>query len=133
MSKPLPVLKLELQRGEDCGLACIASIIGVRYENVLAEASRVKPTGYPHTAGLYLSDMIRIADRLGLKLRKKRACNLEKDEGILTIAWKKNRFTHHVVVLVKGLIFDLADMTVWEPNEYAKAHRAKFGAILIPE
>lgn len=130
---PLPLLKLEMQRGQDCGLACIASITGYRYEDVLAEASRKEPVGcFPHENGLYLSDMIRIAKRLGCSLKKKQTCNFSKDEGILAVGTRNKRFTHHVVVVVKGLVFDCSDMTVWEPEEYKKANKAKFGSILIP-
>lgn len=131
--KALPLLKLELQRGSDCGLACIASLIGRSYEDVLAEASRHKRTGeYPHCSGLYLNEIQRIAKRLGCILKQKRKCNFDVDEGILSIAWNKGRFTNHVVILVQKLIFDLSDMTVWEPHEYERANKAKFGSILVP-
>lgn len=133
MAHSFPILKLEMQRGEDCGLACIASITGYRYEDVLSEASRKEPIGsFPHENGLYLSDMIRIAKRLGCGLKKKKTCNFKEDEGILAVGAKNKRFTHHVVVVAKGLIFDLSDMTVWEPEEYRKAYKMKFGAMLVP-
>jgi ABC-type bacteriocin/lantibiotic exporter with double-glycine peptidase domain len=136
MKKPpaFPLLKLEMQRGEDCGLACIASITGYRYEDVLSEASRKRPVGcFPHETGLYLSEIVRIAKQLGCTLKKKRVCNFDKDEGILSVDWKSgSRFNHHVVVVVQGLIFDLSDMSVWMPSDYQKSHRAKFGSVLIP-
>ncbi len=134
MTPAFPLLKLEFQRGEDCGIACIASITGYRYEDVLATASRKKPVGcFPHETGLYLSEIGRIAAQLGCPLKKKRKCNFEKDEGILSVDWKSgSRYCNHVVVVVKGLIFDLSDLSVWVPEDYKKSHKATFGSMLIP-
>jgi hypothetical protein len=132
--KPLPLLKLEMQRGQDCALACIASLTGAKYEDVLYEASRDRTIGaYPHECGLFYKDIIRVAKRLGCSLRNKRKCNFSTDEGILGVDWLGKKISHHVVVVMAGLIFDLADMTVWSPEEYKKANRAKFGSMLVPK
>ena len=131
----LPLLRLEEQRGADCGIACIASLVGAKYEDVLAEASRREPIGvYMHDIGLYTSDVIKIAKRFGCNLREKRKCNFETDCGILAVAWnrKKGSHTHHYVIVVGGLIFDLTDLSVWNAKEYESANCVKFGSILVP-
>jgi hypothetical protein len=133
MSKLAPLLKLEAQRGADCALACLASLTGFKYEDILAEASRKKPPGsFPHETGLYMSEIARIALLFGCVLKHKRTFNLEKDEGILAVKWRTGKYKHHVVVAIKGIIIDLADMTVWTPADYKKFYRAKFCSMLVP-
>lgn len=131
----VPLLRLERQRGADCGIACVSSLTGAKYEDVLAEANRKEPVGvYVHDVGLYSSEVVKLAKRFGCALREKQICNFEKDEGILAVAWnkKKGSHTHHYVIVLGGLIFDLSDMTVWAPDEYRQANKGKFGYILVP-
>jgi hypothetical protein len=125
-----PILRLERQRAEgDCAIACLASITGRSYEDVLIEAAKEKGRS-PHEEGLYLSAIIRVAERLGYPVRNKRPVNLVKDKGIVSVHYCAGH--EHVLILMAGLIFETFDCTVWLPEEYQKEHRAKFTSVLVP-
>ncbi len=129
--KSLPLLRFELQRTTgDCGIACISMITGIPYEDVLVSVAEDRRYGaLPHRTGLWLTNMMAIAKKLGCPLRKKRVCNFVMDKGILAVEMPT---LGHVVVLMSGLIFEPDDASVWLPIDYKRRHRAKFGSILIP-
>ena len=84
----------------------------------------------PHTNGLYLSQIERVARAIGYPLRRKNPCDFHNDKGILHVQFKNGDL--HVVILMAGLIFDTDDLTVWLPAEYKAAKRIKYRAILVP-
>jgi hypothetical protein len=132
--KHQPILKFEPQRASgDCGISCLATLSGKSYEDILVAAATEKRAGRsPHESGLYMTSIVNIAKRVGYPLRKKRNCNLLTDKGILAINYSNVLRLPHVVVLMCGMLFD-TDCSVWLPSTYKKAHRARFGCILIPD
>jgi hypothetical protein len=140
--KPTALLRIEPQRADgDCCLASLATLLGLPYETVLAEAVRYRTRKkhglrgkYPHHTGMFFTELITIAKRLGYPMRKKRRCDTVKDKGILSVLINKGSLgaEHHAVVLMAGLIFDLDERMVWLPKPYLRAHRAKLESILVP-
>lgn len=128
-----PVIRVQIQRASgDCCVASLASITGLSYEDVLAEAG--KDCKLPHSTGMYFEDIMRVAARLGYPMKYKRRPNFHMDKGILAVTWWASRpyKKHHATVLMAGLIFDLSDGGVWIPDLYKKKYHSRFGGILIP-
>lgn len=134
MRRPItPLLALMAMRNEgDCGIVALSIFTGRTYEDVFEAAT--KEAKAPHKEGLWCSQLIRTAARLGFGLRCKRNFDFAKDEGILCLnSFKIKKGTKdfsdgHFVVVRRGLIFD--GMDVWEPKQYLKANR-KFTPTLI--
>ncbi len=123
-----PLINLIPQRHiADCGVTCLAMFLGVTYEDALLafdDGSRVI------RSGVWFPDLRRAAAKLGIPTRVKRAPDIELDEGILKVEFRRGET--HVVVLREGILFD-TDFSVWRPEDYCAAKRAKLGALLIRE
>jgi len=132
----LPFVTLVLQRqGSDCGLATLAMLLGLSYEDVLA-AAVTRRRAKPHVGGMYTREITALARRLGTPLAFKRTWDLETDCGLLTIEKTKitsaDAFTQHLVLLKFGLVFD-TDGTVWEPETYFAQHSFRPISLLVPK
>lgn len=122
------LLQVVCQRGPmDCGVSCLAMICGVSYENALCAVAQVQPNVC--VKGLYFTEMIKAAKLLGVKLKQRKAADLELDTGILSISAPKWK-TDHVVVLKSGLIVD-TDGTIWDADVFISANNAKVGLLLV--
>jgi hypothetical protein len=110
-------MRVVAQRADgDCGLAALATLLGMAYEDVYVAARAIDPPSRCKR-GMYLKDVQSVARRLGVGLRVKRRPDLEEDEGVLSVLWNaKRRFRGHYVVLWKGLVIDPAGPQVlpWE-------------------
>lgn len=84
----------------------------------------------PHRTGMYFSEIAGVCKKLGFPLRNKTP-DFIKDKGILRVRLGKD-VDAHAVVLMCGLIFDFDDSTVWIPQIYKDAKKAKIGQILVP-
>jgi hypothetical protein len=75
---------------------------------------------------------VRIARRLGKRVRWVRDFDLDEDSGVLVIAYHVGR-NEHVVLLLEGRIVELEDkpVTSWEPAAYLAAHGATTGLLLV--
>lgn len=106
------------QRGHgDCGIAALAILLGKPYDDVFEAAAHVARK--PHSRGLWMAEIQRIARSLGVELKKRRKVNLEEDAGILGVGAGE---TSHVVVLRDGVILDPADSSIWfDPLMYVTA------------
>ena len=125
----LPLVSMIPQRHiGDCGVAALAMLLGVTYEDALLALGSEVPSVLRR--GVWFTELQRAAARLGVTLVQKRTYDLELAEGILQIIYKPK--VEHVVVLREGLFFD-TDFTVWKPDEFLKAKRAKAGALLVRE
>src|SRR5262245_51455634 len=97
-----PIMRVVTQRHQmDCGVACLAMICGVSYENALVAVAQVAPNVC--VSGMWTKEIRQAAQRLGYRLRVKRRVDLENDTGILNLsahAWA----SEHVVVLREGLL-----------------------------
>lgn len=123
-----PILRVVPQRHEsDCGVAVLAMLFGVTYEEALIALSWEIPTVL--TSGAYTSHLKQAAKNLGSSLKVRRVFDMDDATGILCVSsvrWK----TDHVVILKDGLLFD-TDGTVWDADVYFKVHHAKAGALLV--
>lgn len=125
-----PILRVVVQRhAMDCGVACLAMICGVSYENALVAIAQDQPNVC--IVGVWCTELRRAAKRLGFKLKAKRRVDLAEDTGILNLSSSKWR-SDHVVVLREGLIVE-TDGTLWEPDVFLRHYEAKVGTILVAE
>lgn len=117
-------MKVLAQHGQgDCCIVALAMLTGLSYDDVLEAASSVLRR--PHRRGMFVSQLRRTADVLGLSLTTHRHFDPEHDTGILTVTCQTGRaHPDHVVLLRWGLIFDTADCEVWE----YEAFMAQYGA-----
>jgi hypothetical protein len=116
----LPFVNLVIQRGKaDCGIASLAMLLGLQYEDVFAVAITKKYPS-PHHRGMYSRQIIATAKRLGTTLTLRRTWDLESSCGLLTVEKtdkQPDEFAQHLVLLKFGLIFD-TDGIVWECDDY---------------
>lgn len=115
---------------KDCYVSALAAYLEKPYEEVVAAASRVYPNFWK--LGIENKDAVRIARRLGKKVRWVRDYDLEDDSGVLIITYHVGR-NEHVVLLLEGRIVELEDKPVssWEPAAYLAAHGARVGMLLV--
>ena len=110
MKAPAAVNRLVTMREEnDCAIVALSAYLGVTYEDVLRAVTMTDRKQGKH--GLWTQTLVRIAARLGFRLRK-RTVDLEQGYGLL-------RLPDHAVVLRSGLVFD--GTSVWEADEYLVA------------
>jgi ABC-type bacteriocin/lantibiotic exporter with double-glycine peptidase domain len=120
----------------DCTIAALATFLGCAYNTVLKTALSVAKN--PQQKGMYLTECIRVAKKLGVKLKNCRY-SPSKNEGILAVTnhakgWRcKGKAVEHVVVVWKGWIIDPVGPSIWTKDEYMRCAKAKFGAMLIHE
>ncbi len=127
MSQPL--VSLVAQRHPmDCGVATLSMLLGVSYEDALLAFGGAAPRVL--RGGVWLTEMRRAAESLGTPLKLKRAWNVEDDEGIAQIKFRKAAY--HLVVVRRGLFFD-TDFSCWEPEDYLKVRQATTGPLLVRE
>jgi hypothetical protein len=114
-----PILRVVCQREpHDCGVAALATYLGLSYEDALRGATLIDK--HYGKGGLYLTQMMQLARGFGFTLRQRRRFSLEDDEGILRVMPVKGKLAHFVV-LKAGLIFDLNGGTVWDADAYVRS------------
>jgi ABC-type bacteriocin/lantibiotic exporter with double-glycine peptidase domain len=122
-----PIVSMTPQRHRaDCGCACLAMLLGISYEDALLALGGEAPKILRD--GIWLTELQRGALRLGVPLKVKRRWDVEADEGIAQIRTRAD--AHHVVVLRAGLFFD-TDFSIWYPDDYLRAKKAKTGPLLV--
>lgn len=130
------VLRLVMQREghADCALAALASYLGVTYEDVLLAAGRVTKNNVLK-AGLHGTEIVRVAGRLGVKLRSTAWDRVDQDEdtGILIVLARINgqAYEEHCVIFHKGSIIDLRDGTLWASDVYCRHFAADPSSLLV--
>jgi ABC-type bacteriocin/lantibiotic exporter with double-glycine peptidase domain len=123
----------------DCGLACLASYLRLKYEDAYAAALGVNPN--IKRRGAFSSELVAIAALLGFTLVMKRRPNLEKDCGILGLNRRKRskktgrwisdpKQNGHWVVLRRGQILDVHPPAVFDIDEYLETNEMVTGAML---
>src|SRR6266446_6306764 len=97
---------------EDCTVAALAMFLGLSYNTILKVARQFSHN--PEKEGMFLTEMIRVARKLGYKLRYGRY-SPKKLNGILAVTnraagWRlkgpKGKPAPHVVVVWNGVIVD---------------------------
>jgi hypothetical protein len=104
-------------------------ITGISYEDVLMAAARAAPC----EKGLYLTQMCKIADELGVELvvRKKGRYDTETARGILHVSNKRKQL-YHVVILDRGRVIE-TDASLWDADIYLATKRFAAGSLLVLE
>ena len=127
-------MRLVLQRSNgDCAIAAIATLFELPYEDVYVETAKVEPL-YRGRSGLFLPHIRAICQRLGLKVKPKRAVQWEADEGLLVVTWQRGSRhlvgADHLVALANGVIADSGDGLILPPEEFFEREKAKPGSFL---
>jgi len=126
----VPILRVVAQRHtNDCGVACLAMLCGVSYENALVAVALDVPNVC--WSGMWTKHFQTAAKRLGFSLTPRKRVDLETDTGILSIS-SPNWPHDHVVVLREGLLIE-TDGTLWEPDVFLRHYGAKVGTLLVAE
>lgn len=119
MSDALPVMRVVTARGiGDCGIACLAMMLGKSYEDVFAAAVAHTHDKIVHKHGMWVSQIMRVAKEMGVTLHRRKKWDLESSVGILGMT-NRNTEEGHVVVLKEGYIIDV-DGTIWAADVYFK-------------
>lgn len=114
----------------DCGITVLQLACGLTYESVLTEAVKIHP--HPVTAGLYLTEVIDIARRLGYKITKRLTYDIQEDTGILSLLGTRKKQEGHVVYLWKGRIVEPVDHTLWlDPDDFLKFNKYRATALFV--
>jgi ABC-type bacteriocin/lantibiotic exporter with double-glycine peptidase domain len=123
----LPLVQMVKQRHEaDCGVAVLAMFLGESYENVLLAFSDEEPLVLH--GGAWLSTIRRVSEKFGVPLKPKTKWDAEADEGIVQVLLRGPH--NHYLLLREGLFFN-TNASVWLPEDYYKARRAKPGKLLV--
>ncbi len=126
----LQIIRLTMQRYDmDCGVACLAMICGVTYENALVAVAQNNPDVC--VTGCYTEHLTKAAKILGFSLKSKRRFDVESDTGILNIECENNK-NHHLVVLWEGRIID-TDAGLYMPDVYFSVNKAKPTMLFVAE
>lgn len=126
-------MRLVLQRANgDCGLAALASLMELSYEDVYIAAAKVDRKRRGRN-GIHLGALEAIGKILGVSFLLKRHATLEDGEGLLVVNWIQphaHPFLAHLVVLAYGVIADPADGIVLPADEYLTRYKATAGSFL---
>lgn len=109
----------------DCGVACLAMLLDLSYEDVYVEVAKVDR--WRSKRGLYITQIKKVASALGKELSYKRKYDLEDVVGILSVDFKDSS---HVVILYYGVIVE-TDGTVWLHDDYLLVNEAKPCSLLV--
>lgn len=126
MPKPKPIFHTVTKRHEgDCGVAALACLLRLPYEEVLVAAVQVVPLVL--TRGLDTDEFIKIAAKFGVVLDEKTGEDIDyrTATGILGAKLRHNQAgDEHAAVLSCGLVYDPEDGKVWKVKDYLKAYDA---------
>lgn len=124
-SSPASILVGPRRREHDCGLWALSVFLSKPYEEVYLAASKEdKDAG---ANGLWMTQIVRIAKRLGTKLKERRRFNRHTTTGILGMYLAN---VGHVNVLKQGQVID-TDLTVTDVDEYVRTRKAKITSVLV--
>jgi len=122
----------------DCGIACLAMIVGVPYGDVAAFARDLLAEGLlderrVHRRGLVIEEMQWIADGFGVALKP---VSRSQDytvgrNGILGMLGGEMDPAGHWVVLKAGVIVDPDGSEVWSVEDYTARTKARTVTLLM--
>lgn len=124
------------RRSMDCGLAALANLLGMRYEDLFVEAVKLRKAGVKD--GFTMYELVEIARRVGRPVKtlhwKKVQDRIDDDDftGVLGIVWKRpgrNQARGHYVYLKNNIVLDPADNPVrpYELDQYLLEQNGKPG------
>ncbi len=128
---------LHLQRRDkDCGIAALASLLHLRYEDAYAAALIAEPR-WRRNGGLSVRGIVETAAALGFRLGRvhHRRVDLETMRGALIVNWndpKKMGGYGHCVILDEGRILDPRDdpQGIYDADEYLTLNNGRVGTLL---
>ncbi len=123
----------------DCVVACLGTLLGLTYEEVLITASKVRPNVLKH--GLHWIDCIRIGKKLGMPLKviKPTAEELEEHTGILGLVrpnanWEAKALKEeHVVYLWAGRVIDGNDEHWLDVEDYLTHYKYEVTGLVVSQ
>jgi ABC-type bacteriocin/lantibiotic exporter with double-glycine peptidase domain len=112
----------------DCGIASLATIAELPYEDVYIAVAQVDPH-CRGKSGLHNRELIAAASKLGIRLKPTKRYDLDEDEGILRIRWngrkgKRNRGGHFIAIR-EGLALCPADGFPMRWAEYLERNQGR--------
>jgi hypothetical protein len=131
-----PFVRVERsQSSGDCALVALAMLTGKSYGDVLDAAASVAKCS--HRRGLYVTQIMRTAQALGVPLRKKKHIDFDNDVGIglfhcaayPDVVTKRPGAVGHAALVRWGLIFDGDE--VWEDTLFSSHYQATATGILV--
>lgn len=133
---PLPAsgnfdMKLMAQRRDfDCGVASLAMLYRLKYEDVYHVAISVVPPSKIRRVGIQGYELETIARRFKRPLRRLhyRRVDLENHIGILSINYAYQKVGHWVV-LHQGTVLDPSDAEVWDAEDYVRQRGTRHGGL----
>lgn len=122
---PESITVIPRRRPGDCGLWALSCLLSKPYEEVFLAASKVDR--HIGERGLWMTQIMQIADRLGYPMRQRRSFNLHTSTGILGLYLGNYG---HVCILKQGQVID-TDLTVTDVECYIKTRRACITSLLV--
>ena len=112
------------RQANDCGISCLAMLLGVSYEEASRAIREINPKSMAKN-GLYIKELEQAGRLLGGSFKRRRKIDLESDTGILRLAHADHPHRMgHFVILQDGRIIDPADGgMVWDTLTYLEAHK----------
>jgi ABC-type bacteriocin/lantibiotic exporter with double-glycine peptidase domain len=109
----------------DCAICVLAMYLGVSYEDVLREVA-VNDRADQGRHGLRLTEIERVARRLGTPVRRQRKFDILTAYGMLSLPV-------HLVLLRNGMIVDpeVGGASLWEVEDYFHAYDVRPGLLLV--
>lgn len=124
------------RRGNDCGVAALASFIGATYEDAYVAAVAASDT-FMRRQGLTIPEMIRMARGFGRTLTRVdyRRVDIDEHIGILGVnwhrsVWKRHGSTGHWVILRAGTIIDVSGPSYADAADYLAVNKGRAGTLL---
>jgi hypothetical protein len=105
-------------------------LTGSSYEDVLAAAVSTTKDKRLHQRGMWSTQIMKVANQLGIALHRRKKWDLETSWGILGLYHTKTG-ERHVVVLKSGTIFDPGDGTVWFDLDAYFEHTGYMALVLL--
>lgn len=123
------------RRSKDCGVAALASYMGVAYEDVYAVALRVSPRFAKKKDGLGIDELRAVASRFKCALSPVHWSKVDLDDqrGVLGVNWNKPKehgAPGHWVVLSEGTIIDPEGPTYDNASDYLAKNNGRAGTLL---
>lgn len=125
MAAPALIRVLSQVTQADCGITALAMLLGRSYEEVskvaLVQCKR------PHRSGLWEAELLRIARKLGVTLR--RAPFDEDGTGLLSL--RKKSGEGHWAVLFQGVVINPSDAIAYDLSTYLHMHKYEVRRFLV--
>ena len=130
MSTSPSMIRLVKQNGyhRDCGVACLATLFGVTYDESLVACSHVAPDVLE--LGMTWAQIRRAAERLGAdtKMLPRGRYDIEDATGLLNV---KSRAVEHVVFLWAGRVLE-GNGELWlDPDDYFRQYKVRPYSLLV--